>query len=58
MVQRAGKFYSERTGHDLAQVTQRVADSKIQDLTPEPDLHYSTISRILSIATRTAKVKT
>jgi len=36
MVQRAVKFYSERTSDDFAQVTQRLANSKIQDLTPMP----------------------
>jgi hypothetical protein len=33
MVQRAVKLYSERTSHDLAHVPQRLANSKIQDLT-------------------------
>jgi hypothetical protein len=32
MIQCAFKFYSERTSHDLAQATQRLASSKIQDL--------------------------
>jgi len=36
MVQRTVKFYSERTSHDLAPVTQRLVNSKIQDLTPSP----------------------
>jgi len=33
MVQRTVEIYSERTSRDLAQATQRAADSKIQDLT-------------------------
>ena len=38
MVQRAVKFYSDRTSYDLAQITQRLANSKKQDLTPFPRL--------------------
>jgi Cu/Ag efflux pump CusA len=34
MVQRAVKLYSERTSHDLAQITQRLPNNKKQDLTP------------------------
>jgi hypothetical protein len=35
MVQRAVKFYSETTSHDLAQVARRATKNKIQDLTPK-----------------------
>ena len=44
IVNRTVTFHSERTSHDPSKLSKQVANSKIQDLTPNADL-YRLISR-------------